>query len=54
MIFWTTWMFGIVLGAVCLLVALDPPQPPMRWFWLSCSYFSMGSGVIGSLLAVPL
>jgi hypothetical protein len=54
MIFWTTWMFGLIAGAVCLLVALDPPRPSTRFVWLAGSYFSMASGVIGSLLAVPL
>lgn len=54
MIFWTTWMFGLIIGAVCLLVALDPPRPSRRFVWLAASYFSMASGVIASLLGVPL
>jgi len=54
MIFWTTWMFGLIVGAVCLAVALDPPIPKLRWVWLTCSYFSMASGVIGSLIGAPL
>jgi len=54
MIFWTTWMLGIIAGAVCLLVAMDPPKPSRRFLWLACSYFSMASGVIASIANVPL
>ena len=52
MIFWTTWMFAIVVGFVCLGAAID--RPGRRWFWLSSGYFCMASGVIGSMMAVPL
>ncbi|HSL52006.1 MAG TPA: hypothetical protein VK878_23300 [Candidatus Deferrimicrobiaceae bacterium] len=52
MIFWTTWVFGLMVGAVCLAAALD--CRPRQWFYLAGAYFSMASGVIMSMLAVPL
>lgn len=52
MIFWTAWLFGIIAGLVCLGAAIERPGAP--WFWAGCAYFCAASGVIGSLLAVPL
>jgi hypothetical protein len=52
MIFWTTWILGILLGFVCLGAAIDEPQ--FQKFWLCCSYFSMASGVIGSLIGTSI
>lgn len=52
MLFWTTWMMSFVGGVVCLGAAMDTPR--LRFFWLCCSYFLMASGVIGSLIGVPL
>lgn len=54
MIFWTTWMFAVITGAVCLGVAMERPDALRRYFWLGCSYFSMASGVIATALGVPL
>lgn len=53
MIFWTTWMFAIIGGLVCLGAAIDS-FGVRRWGWLGSSYFCMASGVIGSMAAVPL
>lgn len=53
MIFWTTWMLGMIAGLICLGAAMEN-NGRFRWFFLACSYFSMASGVIGSMLAVPL
>lgn len=52
MIFWTTWMMGILLGFVCLAAAID--RPDRKWLWLGCSYFSMASGVVMSMIDVSL
>lgn len=52
MIFWTTWVFAIIAGFVALGAAIESPGRP--WFWAGCAYFCAASGVLGSLLDVPL
>ncbi len=54
MIFWTTWMLAIIAGAVCVGAAMESYVPAKRWLWLGCGYFSMSSGVVCSMLGVPL
>lgn len=53
MIFWTTWMFAVIGGLVCLGAAMED-NGLHRWGWLGSAYFCMASGVIGSMAAVPL